>query len=79
MKEQEAKGLLGSLGIKTPLDKIPLLGDILFWGYKIEWNCEQIFTGRRYILPEMHFKQPGFTYSACSPFIRNKERIEKLT
>ena len=30
MKEQEATGLLSSLGLKTPLNKIPLLGDILF-------------------------------------------------
>ena len=30
VKEQEAKGLLQSLGLKTPLNKIPLLGDILF-------------------------------------------------
>ena len=30
MKEQEAKGLLSSLGIKTPLNKIPLLGCVLF-------------------------------------------------
>ena len=30
MKEQEAKGLLSSLGLKTPLNKIPLLSDILF-------------------------------------------------
>ena len=30
MKEQEAKGLLSNLGLKTPLSKIPLLGDILF-------------------------------------------------
>ena len=30
MEEQEAKGLLGSLGIKAPLNKIPLLGGILF-------------------------------------------------
>ena len=30
MKEQEAKGLLSSLGIKTPLSNIPLLGNILF-------------------------------------------------
>ena len=30
IKEQEAKGLLSSLGLKTPLSKIPLLGDILF-------------------------------------------------
>ena len=28
--------------------------------------------------PEMHLKQPGFAYSACGPFTRNKERIEKL-
>ena len=30
MKEQEADGLLRNLGIKTPLNKIPLLGDLLF-------------------------------------------------
>ena len=30
VKEQEAKGLLSNLGIKTPMNKIPLLGDILF-------------------------------------------------
>ena len=27
---------------------------------------------------EMHFRQPGFTYSACGPFKKNKERIEKF-
>ena len=30
IKQKEAKGLLSKLGIKTPLNKIPLLGDILF-------------------------------------------------
>ena len=30
MKEQEAKELLSNFGIKTPLSKIPLLGDLLF-------------------------------------------------
>ena len=29
IKNQEAKGLLSKLGIKTPLSKIPILGDIL--------------------------------------------------
>ena len=29
-KEQEASGLLSSLGIKTPLSKIPLLDHLLF-------------------------------------------------
>ena len=30
IKNQEAKGLLSNLGLKTPLSKVPLLGDILF-------------------------------------------------
>ena len=30
MNEQEAKEILSTLGLKTTLNKIPLLGDILF-------------------------------------------------
>ena len=29
-------------------------------------------------MPEMHLKQPGFTYSACGPFTKNKKRIQKF-
>ena len=29
-------------------------------------------------MPEMHLNQPGFTYSACGPLTKNKERIEKF-
>ena len=29
-------------------------------------------------MPEMDLKQPGFTYSACGTFTKNKERIEKF-
>ena len=29
-------------------------------------------------MPEMHLRQPGFTYNACGPFTKNKERIEKF-
>ena len=29
IKNQEANGLLSNLGIKTPLSKVPILGDIL--------------------------------------------------
>ena len=29
-KNQEAKGLLSNLGVRTPLNKLPILGDILF-------------------------------------------------
>ena len=36
-----------------------------------------ILAGDKF-MPEMHLKQPGFTFSACGPFTKNKERIEKF-
>ena len=36
-----------------------------------------LLTGDKF-MQEMHLGQPGFTYSACGPFIKNKERIEKI-
>ena len=29
-------------------------------------------------MPEMHLRQPGFTYSACGPFTKSKERKWKF-
>ena len=29
-------------------------------------------------MPEMHLRQPGFTYSACDPFTKNKESVQKF-
>ena len=29
-------------------------------------------------MPEMHLGQPGFTYSVCGTFTKNKERIKKF-
>ena len=29
-------------------------------------------------MPEMHLRQPRFTQSACGPFTKNKERIQKF-
>ena len=29
-------------------------------------------------MSETHLKQPGFTYSACGSFAKNKERIQKF-
>ena len=29
-------------------------------------------------MPEIHLKQPGFTYSACGTFTKNKKRIQKF-
>ena len=44
IKNQEAKRLLGNLGLRTPLSIVPILRDILFWWvYKNEWNSKQVF------------------------------------
>ena len=29
-------------------------------------------------MSEIHLRQPGFTYTACGPFTKNKERIQKF-
>ena len=29
-------------------------------------------------MPEMHLKQPGFTYSACDPFTQKKKNLKSL-
>ena len=36
-----------------------------------------LLAGDKFML-EMHLRQPKFTYSACGPFIKNKERILKF-
>ena len=36
-----------------------------------------LLVGDKFV-PEMHLKQPGFTYSACEPFTKNKEKIQKF-
>ena len=36
-----------------------------------------LLAGDKFI-PEMHLKQPKFTYSACGSFTKRKERIEEV-
>ena len=38
---------------------------------------EFLLAGDKFML-EMHLKQSGFTYSACGPLPKNKERIQKF-
>ena len=38
---------------------------------------EFLLAGDKF-MPEMHIKQPGFTYRPCGPFTKNKERIQKF-
>ena len=78
IKEQEASGLLSTLGIKAPLSKIPLVGPLLFQrsqqvntGYKINEIINFILAEDRF-MPEMHLRQPGFTRSALVSITKNK-------
>ena len=36
-----------------------------------------LLAGDKFML-EMHLRQPGFTYSACGPFAKSKEKIQKF-
>ena len=76
-KEQEAKCLLSNLAIKTPLSKIPLLNAIPLSIKKNEIVNTFLLVDDKF-MPEIHLKQPGFTYSAWNLFTKNKERIEKF-
>ena len=38
---------------------------------------KSLLAGKKF-MPEMHLKQPRLTYSACGPFTKNKETIQKF-
>ena len=73
---------MSNLGIKTPLSKILLLNILLWmqfhWVYKMNGIVNGLLLVGDEFMPEIHLKQSGFTYSACDPFTKNKQRIEKF-
>ena len=64
--------LLSNLGLKTFLNKI------LFKRYKFNEIVSKFLLAGDKIIPEIHLWQPYFTYSACRPFTKTKERIQKF-
>ena len=42
----------------------------------IEIDKTFLLAGNKF-MPEIHLRQLGFTYSACGPLTKNKEKIEK--
>ena len=74
--EQEASGLLSQLCIRTPWSKIPLWGDILC--IKVNNIVNRVLLAEERFMPEIHLRQPGFTYSACWSFTKNKARLQKF-
>ena len=73
IKEQQAKGLLSNLGPRTPLNKY-------FFLIKYEMNNvinKFLLAGDKF-MPQMHLRQPQFTYSACGPFTKHTQKIQKF-
>ena len=58
-------------GIKIKLLSDLLLTNVLFQKYKINEIVNKLLLGRDNSMPEIHLRQPGFTYSACGPFTKN--------
>ena len=57
--------------------KVPILRDlpianILFWKYKMNSIVKKHLLAGDKFMPEIHLRQPEFTYSACRTFTRNK-------
>ena len=65
------------------LGKVTILGDIpsvktLFKKYKMNAMANTFLLAVDIYMPEMHLRQPEFTFSACGSFTKSKERIQKF-
>ena len=74
-EQQEASRLLSSLEIKTTLSKISQQFNTM---HKMNEIVSKFLLAGDKFMPEIYLRQPGLTYSACGPFTKNKERIQKL-
>ena len=45
---------------------------------KMNWIDDKFLLAGDKFMAEIHLKQPGFTYSACVPFTKNKESIRNF-
>ena len=62
--------------LNTVLLNAILLNAILL--YKMNDIINKFISARDKFVPEMHLRQPQFTYSACGPFTKDKQRIQKF-
>ena len=46
--------------------------------YKMNEIVNKVLLAGDKLMPEIHLKEPGFTYSAHGPFTKNKERIRNF-
>ena len=67
-----------TLQINILLSRIPLVGPLFFKIYKMNEIVNKLLSAGETFMYEMHLRQPKFIYSACGPFTKNKERIQKF-
>ena len=68
MKEQETKVLLSSLGLKHHWIKFHSQVIFCFDCIKMNEIVNKFLLAGDKFIPNIHLKQPGFTYSAYGPF-----------
>ena len=78
IKNQEAKELLSNLDLRILLSKVLILGDILFWDYKMNEIVNKILLASDNFMPEMHLRQQGFSYSTCEPLTKKQRKNLKI-
>ena len=68
LKEQKARGILSSIGIKIPLSQIPFVRSYFVLKCKMNETINKFILAGETFMLEMHFRQPAFMYSDCDPF-----------
>ena len=46
--------------------------------YKMNNTVNKLLLAGDKFMPEIHLRQPQFTYSACGPFTKHEQRIQKF-
>ena len=78
IKVQGTCGLLTSSETKTPLSKIHVSGNNLFYTYKTKEIVNNFLLAEDRFMPVIHLKQSGLTYSAFGTFTKIRYRIQKI-
>ena len=77
IKKQKA-ALLNNTIIRKCFKKDSNIKRYLALNYKMNDLMNKFLLAGDKFMPKIHLRQPGFTYSACGPFNKNKERIRKF-
>ena len=78
IKNQEAKGLLSNFGVRIQLVKCQYQVIFCFNCIKMNQIVNKFLLAGDKFMPEVHLKQPGFTYSGCGSFTKNQGRVRKF-